>query len=402
MGKNLKKIVPRETTNDFSYYDEQINNYLEDDIIVTEEQEERLLKDKEVFERLMLKEYTRENKGSRRSFNRNMKYFTNFGSNYLFDLNKLYDTYCNHKQLDWRESTINNIGHILKPFIKWIYANSENLSTGMVLLNQEILNNYFAYRKESGISPYTINSQSKAIKAFLNWIIDFTDVPIKFNIRTNSRLKYEHDIYTDEELKQLLTPPKNKTFTAMRNHAIIAFLIGTGCRRSNIANIKIKDIDFNNCTVNFTTSKTDSYMVPLSVQLNRVLTKYINSFTFEENDYLFPQENGNPLKAEYITKLIARYNKSHGVPNKTSVHLYRHSYAHNYLQNNGNVFKLKRLLNHSTLDMVNVYANVEEVKSLNKGYSEKNLLDNITMKTGRKIQSKESTTKKNSRKITNR
>ena len=144
----------------------------------------------------MLKAYIKENIGSRNLFNRNRRYFTNLGSNYLFDLNKLYNIYCNHKQLDWRESTINNIVYILKPFIKWIYANSEKLSTGTVLLNQEILNSYFAYRNESGISSYTIKSQSKTIKALLNCVIDFTDVPIKFNIRTNRKLKYEYDIYT--------------------------------------------------------------------------------------------------------------------------------------------------------------------------------------------------------------
>ena len=75
-------------------------------------------------------------------------------------------------------------------------------------------------------------------------------------------------------------------------------------------------------------------------------------------DYLFCDEMGNQFSENGLRLAVARYNKSRGV-DKTSVHLFRHTFARKYLIDcGGNAFTLQKLLGHSTLKMTKHYCNV--------------------------------------------
>lgn len=75
----------------------------------------------------------------------------------------------------------------------------------------------------------------------------------------------------------------------------------------------------------------------------------------EMDDYLFPNENGTQLTENGLRCSIASHNRRQGVQ-KTSIHLFRHTFAKKYLVDcGGNAFTLQRLLGHSTLDMTKHY-----------------------------------------------
>ena len=72
-------------------------------------------------------------------------------------------------------------------------------------------------------------------------------------------------------------------------------------------------------------------------------------------DYLFCDEYGGMLSENALRLSIARYNQKRGVQ-KTSLHLFRHTFARKYLVDcGGDAFTLQRLLGHSTLKMTKHY-----------------------------------------------
>ena len=73
---------------------------------------------------------------------------------------------------------------------------------------------------------------------------------------------------------------------------------------------------------------------------------------------LFPNESGLQLTENGLRCSIAKYNRKRGVQ-KTSIHLFRHTFAKKYLVDcGGNAFTLQRLLGHSTLDMTKHYCTI--------------------------------------------
>ena len=93
---------------------------------------------------------------------------------------------------------------------------------------------------------------------------------------------------------------------------------------------------------------------------------YIDSFYDE-------QLSTNALKHSQ-----ARYNRSRGVE-KTSVHLLRHSFVKNWCMSGGNVFKLQKVLGHSTLTMTQHYANLYS-NDLREGFDSHAALDGLQKK----------------------
>ena len=88
------------------------------------------------------------------------------------------------------------------------------------------------------------------------------------------------------------------------------------------------------------------------------LKRYMSIRKGELDDYLFCTETGEMFTREGFSSAIERYNKSRGVE-KTSIHMFRHTFARKYLLDcGGNALTLQKLLGHSTLEMTKHYCNI--------------------------------------------
>jgi len=63
------------------------------------------------------------------------------------------------------------------------------------------------------------------------------------------------------------------------------------------------------------------------------------------------------MTTDMLQKEIARYNRKRGVE-KTSLHMFRHTFAKKWILNGGDIFRLQKLLGHSSLEMVRKYVNM--------------------------------------------
>lgn len=97
-----------------------------------------------------------------------------------------------------------------------------------------------------------------------------------------------------------------------------------------------------------------------------VMREYLKVRNGESNEALFPNESGKPMTEAGLREAIRHYNRSRGVE-KTSTHLFRHTFAERYLRNGGNPFNLQKILGHSTLDMTRHYCKIYDA-DLIKGY----------------------------------
>ena len=97
---------------------------------------------------------------------------------------------------------------------------------------------------------------------------------------------------------------------------------------------------------------------PLCSQMASILADYMTVRKGKPDDYLFCNQYGEMLTENALRLAVAHYNKSRGVQ-KTSLHLFRHTFAKKYLIDcGGNAFTLQRLLGHSTLTMSKRYCNI--------------------------------------------
>ena len=212
--------------------------------------------------------------------------------------------------------------------------------------------------RESGLATNSISSYIRVFKTFMNW--SRQQCYTTLSVPNYKQVETAKTPYTDEELLLLLEKPKaDSNFCEYRNWVIVNFLLNSGCRASTIRSIQNRDVDFSNSRIVFRHTKTRKVqVVPLCTQMVRILRDYCKTRGGTESDYLFCDEYGGMLSANALRLAIERYNKKRGV-NKTSIHLFRHTFARKYLIDcGGDAFTLQKLLGHSTLKMTRHYCNI--------------------------------------------
>lgn len=237
-------------------------------------------------------------------------------------------------------------------FVEW-YGADEPIAE----LTSKKLDSYLFMKKAEGLKDVSLATTMKHIRAFVKFAfkrgyMEEVEVTIP---------KYEIELkepYTDAEMGLLLAKPKTKNWVEYRSWVMINYFYSTGQRLSTVLNIKVEHLDLYNSRVRLEWNKDKiKKWMPLSSAIVRILREYIEVSDLQEQDYLFPEYEGKQLKNRSAEDAIADYNKRRGV-NKTSIHLFRHTFAKTYIMNGGNPMKLQKLLNHKTLDMTMRYVNL--------------------------------------------
>lgn|GEM_PF-2967873 len=209
--------------------------------------------------------------------------------------------------------------------------------------------------RQSGLAHNSISSYLRVFRTFLNWArkAGYTDLEMA-NYKDKETVK---ETYTDAELMLLLQKPaRSCDFCEYRNWVIINFLVNCGCRAGTIRNIQNRDVDFERKQVIFRHTKTGKIQtIPLCSMLVSILSDYVAMRGGEPSDYLFCSVYGTMLSENALKLAIADYNHKRGVL-KTSIHMFRHTFARKYLMDcGGDAFTFQHLLGHSTLQMTKHY-----------------------------------------------
>ncbi len=250
-------------------------------------------------------------------------------------VDKTIDSYCNHFRA---------------------VARHLDISQDITDLTKSDLDSMIASMRGAGLSPNSISSYTRCLSAFFSWCNEEQITHI--NIKLYKGEETVKETYTDRELEILLKKPnlRKSTFAEYRDWVIINFLLNSGCRAATVRAILIRDIDLDNGLVHYRHNKNHkAQVIPLCSEMIKILREYMRFRKGNDDEYLFCTENGLPLTENGLRISIMRYNTRRGI-NKTSIHLFRHTFAKKYLIDcGGDAFMLQKLLGHSTLKMTKHY-----------------------------------------------
>jgi site-specific recombinase XerD len=135
-------------------------------------------------------------------------------------------------------------------------------------------------------------------------------------------------------------------------------MLDTGLRVSEIANIFLFDLNLNDGYMKIMGKGAKERFVPIAKYVQSVLSHYINNVRPDPihsgNNSLFLSRSGKPVTVNVVKLFFSRLAKRSGTQ-RLHAHLCRHTFAISYLMNGGDIFSLRNILGHSTLDMVNHY-----------------------------------------------
>ena len=247
-------------------------------------------------------------------------------------------------------------------------ARHMDVKMDIAMLQKADLDAMIISMRDASLSPNSINSYTRTLKSFFSWCNE--QGITRLNIPLYKAEETVKETYSDAELAALLKKPdiRKATFAEYRDWVIINFLLNCGSRAATVRAIQIRDVDLDGGMVFYRHTKNrKAQVIPLCSAMIAILREYLRHRGGEAADYLFCTETGSQLTENGLRQSIARYNTRRGVQ-KTSIHLFRHTFARKYLIDcGGDAFTLQKLLGHSTLAMTKHYCAIFDA-DLTKNY----------------------------------
>ncbi len=248
------------------------------------------------------------------------------------------------------QTTINNYKAAMRSLYKFLTITSEN-ELGKPYFERNVMLKIPINRVKE-----TMASRSKKISEKI--FLDSQDEEFL------NYIEYEYEKSLTKHAKTFFLRDKK------RDIAILTLFLRSGIRVNELANLKIKDIDFRNNEINVIRkgNKYDTVLVT-KIAMQKI-KEYINSLSFELNreDYLFVTKNKAGISIRAIQKLVMKYTDSYNIP--MSPHKLRHSYGTKLAQKtNGNIPIIMTQMGHSNSDTSMLYIN--ESKKIIKNSIEK-------------------------------
>lgn len=171
---------------------------------------------------------------------------------------------------------------------------------------------------------------------------------------------------TREEINKLFDIRLNKPID-YRNKAMLEVLYATGTRISELINLELNQIDFDECIIRVTGKGKKDRIIPIGDTAMDALKNYILNYRIflvktNDNNYVFLNKNGNKISRQGFFKILKGLAFDAGIKKDISPHTIRHSFATNLLNNGADLRIIQELLGHENLQTTEIYSHLTNKK----------------------------------------
>ena len=272
--------------------------------------------------------------------------------NFLEYLNKELN-YSKNTEISYREDITN--------FLNYLEKNQLNYKK----IDGEIIRDYLKYLDEAKLKNSTIARRISALRTFYNYLLNKNIVDTNlFNSIRNPKLEKKLPNYLSyEELAKILDNIDISTKIGLRNRLLVEMFYATGCRVSEMINIKVSDINKSNNSIRIMGKGKKMRIVYFGEYARDYLDRYLPLI---DTDYLFTQESGDKLSIHDVEYIISDLVKNLALKTHVTPHTLRHTFATHLLNNGADIKTVQELLGHSSLNTTGIYTHVsnERIKEV--------------------------------------
>lgn len=275
------------------------------------------------------------------------------------------------------DATIVNYRYQAKAMLKFFYAKEifsvENITPDDVRA-------YLAYMRDYGYAPDTIRDRYNGLNTLFNFLCEdgvLVQNPMK-PVKKPKLPKIPARTFTTTELQKILSFYDEKTFTSLRNKCILYIFYGTGLRRAELLGLSVTSIHIDEAIISVIGKGQKYRAIPITPVLDKILRKYMKARKERlldlqvETNALIIGKWGKPLTVGGLREVFREVKVGAGLTGKKfSPHTMRHSFARNWVRNNGSIFGLQKILSHENLSTTERYVslNDEDIKNEMNSFS---------------------------------
>lgn len=226
----------------------------------------------------------------------------------------------------------------------------------------------FIYQTAKQVNTRSQSRLISGLRSFFNYLV-FEDYipsnPLEL-IESPKIGRKLPDTLSEQEIDAIIDAIDLSTTEGERNRAMLETLYGCGLRVSELVNLKLSDLFFEEGFIKVTGKGDKQRFVPII----EITQKYINIYKKEVRthqsiqsgfeDTLFLNRRGKQLTRAMVFTIIKQLAEKIGLKKSISPHTFRHSFATHLLQNNADLRSIQLMLGHESITTTEIYVHLDK------------------------------------------
>jgi len=244
-------------------------------------------------------------------------------------------------------------------------------------IQRENISDFLAELKDDGIAARSQARIISGIKAFYKYLI--IEDYIKYDpteLIESPKVGFKlPDTLSLIEIDKLISAVDLSNKQGERNRAILETLYSCGLRVSELTNLKLSNIYFNEGYLKVIGKGDKERLAPIGGRALKYLTTYINEVRNHQTikkgqeDFVFLNNRGAGLTRVMIFLIIQKLAAEIGLKKKISPHTFRHSFATHLIEGGADLRAVQEMLGHESITTTEIYTH------LDKDYLRSNIID---------------------------
>jgi site-specific recombinase XerD len=220
------------------------------------------------------------------------------------------------------QATLNFYQATVSPFFSWL---KENGVCNPGEITTQWVDNYLSSVRDRNVSDNTLNAHARAVRTVLIFLLENEFIQKRVKVQMPKIGDVTHQTLSTEEIQTVLEVCLNP-----RDQAIISFMLDTGARRQEVANLIWEDVNMGTGSVHIIRGKGRKSRW---VGISPVTIKYLVAYRRARNANLSPEsqvfltDDNKPMNGETLRQIFERISRRAGF------HIHPHALRHTYATN---------------------------------------------------------------------
>ena len=252
----------------------------------------------------------------------------------------------------------------------------QKITDNKIIKDHKIIRSWIITLMEEKYSSRSINRKISSLKTYYKYLLKEKEIktnPLEKIISPKNNKNIPQFIPEEDIEKLFLEEIFSTDFPGTRDRLIIELLYSTGIRLSELANLKISDIEFERKLIKVLGKRQKQRIIPITNLIIDILNKYLllkNKLPVNSNmQYLLITNKGKKIYNKLIYRTVKKYLSLTTTVSKKSPHILRHTFATHLLNKGADLNAIKELLGHANLSATQVYTH-NTYEKLNQIYKQ--------------------------------
>ena len=244
------------------------------------------------------------------------------------------------------------------------FLEGENIEVGNV--TPDDLQRFAAGLPDIGIHPRSQARILSGIKSFFHFltVADYLETDPS-ELLEGPKIGFKiPEVLTVEEIDRIISAVDMDKKEGQRNRAILETLYSCGLRVSELCNLKLSDLYFEEGFIKVEGKGSKQRLVPISPRAIKEIKYWLTDRNLGKikkgyEDYVFLARWGNNISRIMVFHMIKELAEKTGITKNISPHTFRHSFATHLLEGGANLRAIQCMLGHESIATTEIYTHID-------------------------------------------